>query len=238
VKKKARKKAKKIMVKNRDFSKIETMHFDRLEEIDDFIETAIDVNTFNESKHSREWWSIAAYVYFHSKTGNLSLPLNLRREKQPKPDFWILGSSSEEVGIETTFCCEEKYEQAKSICKARNDGSYPINTSFMKDEIKQFDESCLQLPNQPLHGMPIYGNYSTEYTIDRIVKSINIKTEKYGELRSCFRLIVYVNLPSREYVEATNSRAYICRVLSTHTEWFNTFNSIEILWSKDDVRAI
>lgn len=221
-----------------DYKRMVDKCFATLEDLNSFIEMARDANTHNETKYSREWWTIAAYAYYHLIAGKFVFPLNVRRGESPKPDFWIKANNlSDEFGIETTFCCEEKYEQAKRICKERNDGSYPINTSFMKNDIGHFDESSFQLQNQALHGMPIYGNYSTAYTIDRITKSIDEKIAKYNELRGLFSLVVYVNLPSNVYIEG-NDKAEICKALSAYEEYFKTFKSIEILWSKNDVRAI
>ena len=212
--------------------------FTSVEGLRGFIETVRDANTYDETKYSREWWTIAAYLHFHLLSGRYSFPIVARRGDKPKPDFWIRsGGSPDEQGMETTFCCEEKYEQAKRICRKREDGSYPINTSFMKDEVGHFDDTCIQYRDQPLHGMPTYGNYSTTYAINRISKSINEKVAKYDALQGHFGLVVYVNLPSNIYID-DDDKVEINRALSGRSRWSSTFNSIEILWSKEDVRSI
>jgi len=218
-----------------DLRTLDAIDFNILQDVTDFISYTIEINTTDESKQSREWWAISAYVHFKVTNNIYNLPLSIRREKEPKPDFWIsFPSNANKFGIETTFCSEEKYEQAKKMCEARNDGSYPNNTSFMEDEMGNFDESSIQLPNQPLNGMPIFGNRSTIYSIGKITKSINDKIEKYKDHKNKFSLAVYINLPSNHYIR-NEKEIEICKALSSHKEWVETFTDIEIIWSKENV---
>lgn len=220
------------MVNLQDLNQIE---FKRMVDVTDFIEYTREINTIGETKNSREWWTISAYSHYNLINGIYGLPLTICRGTTPKPDFWIsFKDNVNNLGIETTFCSEQKYEQAKKICKKRNDGSYPINTAFMKNNIGNFDENSFQLPNQPLHGMPIYGNYSKDYTLDRIIKSITKKIETYVDFKNKYILAVYVNLPSNIYIDNAK-KLEICKSLSTHKEWSNTFITINIIWSKDTV---
>lgn len=221
-----------------DYRQMKEKSFATIEGLRDFIETVRDANTCDETKFSREWWTIAAYAHFHALAKRYSFPLIARRGDEPKPDFWIRSDgSSDEKGLETTFCCEEKYEQAKKICRKRGDGSYPINTSFMKDKVNHFNDTSIQYREQPLHGMPTYGNYSTTYATNKISNSINEKVTKYDTLRGHFGLVVYVNLFSNIYIDEDDKEA-ICHALSGRSRWSRTYSSIEILWSKEDVRSV
>jgi hypothetical protein len=220
---------------NIDFRKLDAFNFYTLQDIVDFIDFVREINSTDDSKYSREWWTISTYVHFKVINNSYKLPLSIRREKEPKPDFWIsFSSNATTIGIETTFCSEEKYEQAKKICETKNDGSYPINTSFMKNDLGNFNESSFQLPSQPLHGMPVYGNYPTIYTTDRIEKSIGKKIETYKALKNKYTLAVYINLPSNINIH-DEKEFEICNALSSHKEWSDTFTDIEIIWSKENV---
>jgi hypothetical protein len=223
---------------NFDLNTLDTFDFNSLQGTIDFIEFTREINSTDGSKHSREWWTISAYVHFKVINNSYKFPLSIRRGNGPKPDFWIsFSSNATTIGIETTFCSEEKYEQAKKICENRNDGSYPINTSFMKNNLGNFNESSFQLPSQPLHGMPVYGNYPTIYTIDRIEKSIGKKIETYKAFKNKYTLVVYINLPSNAHIH-DEKEFEICKALSSHKEWSETFTGIEIIWSKENVMKL
>lgn len=216
-----------------DLENLQCIDFKELRELADFIDFTIVCNINNESKLTREWWIICAHSYFKTISGEYSLPIKIRKEKKPKPDFWVhLGKN--ELGIETTFCSEEKYEQAKKICTDRNDGSYPINTSFMRDIKSTFDNSYFKYPDQPLHGMPIYGNYSSEYTIRKLIMSIDKKVNIYRKYAGKYALAVYVNLPSNGYIN-DHTKMTLGNRLANNNNWDSVFKSIEIVWSKDMV---
>lgn len=212
-----------------DLKSLHSIFFENIKSIEAFIESAVEVNSFNESKNSREWWAIAVLIYNKILKNQFPLPITVTKEINSKPDFWV-EFWGEKIGIEITYCSSEKYEQANSICTKRKNGSYPINTSFMKEDVTFFDESSIQLPDSPLRGLRVFGEKPIIYTINCLTLSIKQKIEKYKNLGKEYTLAVYMNLPSKYHIDSDLKRRKIIDSLSMNNALAGYFKSIEIVW--------
>lgn len=218
-----------------DFETISPVSLNEAKDAVEIIDQSIGINT----KLSREWWIIASYVLNRLENGVFTYPISIRKETKPKPDFWIeFDSGSNNLGVEVTYCSVEKYEQALKNCEKLNDGSYPINTSFMKDNVTSYDITNIQLPNEPLHGLPIYGKFAIINTIGCLSKSIEKKIKTYKAFANKYILVIYINLPSKIYIDNDIKRNEILQTLSLHQEWANIFKSIEFIWSNSVVEEL
>lgn len=213
-----------------DLKKLTRYDFNSLSEIDQFIEFTREENTLNPTKYSWEWWAGAAYIFFIISNDSSLVPVSLI--KSERPDF-IIALPSQEIKLETTFCTEQRYEQAQRICKKINDGSYPINTMFMRnnDDDYRFDNSFIQNPNDPIYDRT-FGNLSVNYTLRKLDNTIKQKIDSYSEIGREIRLAIYVNLPSKINL-SDRDKNYIKQTLSSNKEYQGTFESIELLWDKN-----
>jgi len=212
-----------------DLKKLTRYDFNSLSEIDQFIEFTREENTLNPTKYSWEWWAGAAYIFFIISNDSSLVPVSLI--KSERPDF-IISLPSQEIKLETTFCTEQRYEQAQRECKKKNDGSYPINTSFMENhDIDKYDESFIHNPNDQFYDR-IFGNHSVKYTLRKLNNTIKQKIDSYSEIGREIRLAIYVNLPSKINL-SDRDKNYIKQTLSSNKEYQGTFESIELLWDKN-----